>query len=231
VTTTLTAPAPTPPLRTSVGKKAVMAITGFVMIGFVVTHMLGNLKFFLGAEHFDEYAAFLRTVGEPLVGHSWLLWGLRGVLLLSLVLHMWAAWSLTRQSRLARPVRYAHTDRVQSTYASRTMRWGGVILLLFIVYHLLHMTVGTVHPDFHHGAVYENAIAGFQVPIVTIAYTVAMVALGLHMFHGFWSAFQSLGRNSERLDTPLRTVSWLLAVVVVVGFLSVPWAVMLGVRP
>lgn len=231
MTSTLTAPAPTTPLRTSIGKKAVMAVTGFVMLGFVVAHMLGNLKFFLGAAHFDEYAEFLRRVGEPLVGHSWLLWGLRGALLLSVVLHMWAAWSLTRQSRLARPVRYAHTDRVQSTYASRTMRWGGVILLLFIVYHLLHMTVGTVHPDFRQGAVYENAVAGFQVPIVTLAYTVAMLALGLHLFHGFWSAFQSLGRNSKRLDAPLRTVSWILAVVVVVGFLSVPWAVMLGVRP
>ena len=232
MTDTLTAPAPpTAPLRTSIGKKAVMAVTGFVMLGFVVAHMAGNLKFFLGEEHLDEYTEFLRRVGEPLVGHSWLLWALRSILFVSVVLHMWAAWSLSRQSRLARPVRYAHTDNVQSTYASRTMRWGGVILLLFIIYHLMHMTFGTVHPDFHHGAVYDNAIAGFEVPIVTIAYTVAMAALGLHIFHGFWSAFQTLGRNSKQFDSALRSLSLVLSLVIVFGFLSVPWAVLLGVRP
>lgn len=231
MTTTLTAPAPAPPLRTSIGKKAVMAVTGLIMLGFVLVHMAGNLKFFLGRGHFDEYAEFLRRVGEPLVGHAWLLWALRGILLVSVVLHIWAAWSLTRQSRAARPVRYAHTDHVQSTYASRTMRWGGVILALFIVYHLLHMTVGTVHPDFHEGAVYDNSIAAFQVPAVTIAYTVAMGALGLHLFHGFWSALQTLGRNNKRLDAPLRNLSLALSLVIVVGFLSMPWAVLLGVRP
>lgn len=224
-------------LRTSIGKKVAMAASGVILVGFVIAHMVGNLKFFTGEHHFDEYAAFLRTVGAPAVPHYFILWGLRAVLLGAVSIHIWAAWSTTRQSHNARPVKYAHSDSIQATYASRTMRWGGVILLLFIVFHILDLTVGAAHTGAfeettaEHGHAYANAISGFQHPAVTIVYTLAMGALCLHLFHGIWSMFQTFGKNNKAVTQKLRTLAATISVAVCLGFLAMPWTIMLGGRP
>lgn len=209
-----------------------MAVTGVILIGFVVLHMVGDLKFFFGEKHFDEYAHFLRRIGDPVLPKYYFLRIQRTFLVGAVLLHIWAATSLTLQSKRARPEPYVHTDNIQATYASRTMRWGGVIILLFIVFHLLDIATGTAHAgSYVKGHVYDNSVSGFEHPAVTIAYTVAMGALGMHLYHGFGSIFQTLGRNNARLRAKLRTVSALLSVVVVVGFLSVPYAILFGVRP
>lgn len=232
MTDTAIAPAKPLVLRTSIGKKVAMASSGVILVGFVIAHMVGNLKFFFGEAHFNEYAAFLRRVGEPIIPRYYALWGLRVVLLGAVSVHIWAAYSTTMQSRRARPIPYAHTDNIQATYASRTMRWGGIILLLFIVFHILDMTIGAAHIGaFKQGRVYSNAVSGFQHPIVTIAYTLATGALCLHLYHGVWSMFQTLGKNNHRLTGRLKAMSAGIAVVVCIGFLSVPYAIMFGARP
>jgi succinate dehydrogenase / fumarate reductase cytochrome b subunit len=214
--------------RSSIGKKAVMAVTGIALFGFVVAHMLGNLKIFTGAEHFNAYAEALRTLGEPILGREYALWGLRSVLLAAVLLHGWAAWSTTRMSKAARPIAYAKRRPVQASYASRTMRWGGVILALFIVYHLLHMTTGTVHEDFEHGDAYGNMVVAFQHWYIFAAYAVAVLALGMHVYHGFWSMFQTLGAGSGRAKGALRGGAALIAGGLVAGYLLGPAAILIG---
>jgi succinate dehydrogenase / fumarate reductase cytochrome b subunit len=215
--------------RSSIGKKAVMAITGLIGIGYLILHMTGNLKIFQGPEHFNEYAEFLRTIGSPVIPERGLLWVIRLVLLAAVALHVTAAYQLTRMDRAGRPVRYAQLRPVQQSFASRTMRWGGVILLLFIVYHLLHFTLGAVHPAFVQGDAYRNVVSGFQIWWVTIFYIAAMLALGLHLYHGFWSMFQTLGLNNVTYTTLLRGLSILVALGISVGFVAVPIAVLFGV--
>jgi succinate dehydrogenase / fumarate reductase cytochrome b subunit len=214
--------------RSSIGKKTVMAITGLIGIGYLLLHMTGNLKIFQGPEHFNEYAEFLRTIGSPMVPERGLLWVIRLVLLGAIVLHVMAAYQLTRMDLASRPVRYAKLRPVQQSFASRTMRWGGVILLLFVIYHLLHFTIGAAHPTFVRGDAYGNVISGFQVWWVTLIYIAAMVALGFHLYHGFWSMFQTLGLNNATYTGLLRGLSVLVALGITVGFVSVPIAVMFG---
>lgn len=223
--------------RTSIGKKVVMALTGLILVGFVVAHMVGNLKIFLGAEAINVYAGFLRDVGEPLLPRETLLWIARIVLLGSVVLHIMAATQLTIQDRASRPQRYAVLKPVQATYASRTMRWGGLIVLLFIIYHILHLTLGAVgfgpgqylHEDPNNGfQVYQNVINGFRNPIVSIFYLVAMAAVCLHLYHGVWSMFQTLGWNNATYNRLLRGLAMLTALAVFVGNSSIPIAVMTG---
>jgi succinate dehydrogenase / fumarate reductase cytochrome b subunit len=197
-----------------------MAVTGAVLGVFVVAHMAGNLKFFEGSGAFDGYAGWLRRIGSPVLGPSWYLWGQRVVLLACAVAHVTAAAVLTRRDRAARPVRYRH--RVRGTATPRIMRWGGVIIGLFVVYHVLDITVGAANPDFQPGNVYHNVLADFRHWYVTAVYTVAALAVGLHLRHGTWSAARSLG---GRLPHQLATG---LAVVVTAGFLAVPLAVQLG---
>src|SRR6267378_7580527 len=195
---------------TMVGKKVVMAATGVVLVGFVIAHMLGNLKVFLGAEAIDTYAAFLRTMGEPLVPYGGMLWIVRIVLLSCVALHITAAVQLTRMSWAARPHGYDTKDSIVTTYAARTMRWSGVILVLFIVYHLLHLTGGRVgfRPgEFQHLSVYHNVVTGFSVWYVALFYVVAMACLCLHLDHGIWSALQTLGWNDARSTPFLRALS------------------------
>ena len=206
-----------------------MATSGVILLGYVVAHLIGNLKIFTGEEHFDEYAEFLRKIGNPILGHGWFLWMARPVLLAALIVHVVSATQLALISRRARPVRYEHPGTVQATYASRTMRWGGVIILLFVIYHLLDLTFGTVNPDFVHGEVYDNVVASFQNEVVAAFYILSVAALGMHLYHGIWSMFQSLGRNSPKVDLKLRTVSRVLAALIVVGYVSIPVAVMIGV--
>jgi succinate dehydrogenase / fumarate reductase cytochrome b subunit len=216
---------------TMVGKKVVMAVTGVVLVGFVIAHMLGNLKIFLGAEAIDTYAVFLRTMGEPLAPYGLLLWAVRIVLLVCVALHITAAVQLTRMNWAARPYGYDTKRSIATTYAARTMRWSGVILVLFIIYHLLHLTTGAVgfRPGvFHDLSVYGNVVAGFSVWYVSLFYIVAMACLCLHLDHGIWSMLQTLGWNNARTTSVLQVLSRGLGLVVFLGFVSVPVAVLAG---
>jgi succinate dehydrogenase / fumarate reductase, cytochrome b subunit len=216
---------------TSVGKKAVMAITGLILVGFVIGHMLGNLKVYQGEEKFNAYAVWLRDIGSPALGHEQFLWLVRLVLLVATVLHVVAAVQLTQQSYVARPVRYGRREAIESTYASRTMRWGGAILLLFVIYHLLHFTFGVVGyapGQYRPLSVYRNVVIGFQVWPVSAFYILAIVALGLHMYHGVWSMFQTLGINTVRTDRFYRGLAIVSSLAVVLGNISVPIAVLTG---
>ena len=211
-------------LDASVGKKAVMAVTGLVLFGFVVVHMIGNLTAYIGPAAMNEYAVWLR---ELLHGAG--LWIARGVLLASVILHVWAALAITIENRKARPVGYRQRRWEESTYASRTMVWSGPILALFIVFHLLHLTTGNLHPNFVEGDVYHNFVAGFRVVPVSAFYIAAMLCLGLHLYHGAWSMLQTLGLSHPRWN-PLRyAVAGTLTAVVVLGNISFPVAVLLGI--
>ena len=217
-----------PPRVASVQLKVVMAASGAVMLAYLVVHMVGNLKIFFGREALDTYAAWLRVVGEPALPNSGMLWIVRTALLVSVVAHIVSATILARRARRARPVRYAHRRPVSTGYAARTMRWGGVIILLFVVYHVLDLTTGTLNPNGVHGAVYDNVVADFSRWYVTLAYTVAMVAMGFHVRHGTWSALQTLGRSSGPDQRRYKTVALVFAVVLTAGFLAVPFAVQTG---
>lgn len=206
----------------TIGKKVVMAVTGIILVGFVFLHMAGNLQMFLGAHVMDRYAAFLKSSME-------LLWILRITLLVAVVLHIISAYQLTMMNRRARPAGYSKHELAAATWASRSMRVGGVLLAVFIVYHLLHFTTGTLHPAFSHTAVYGNVILGFRSPWIVAFYVVAMAFLGLHLFHGVWSAFRTLG-VAKPSPAPLhRRVALVVAVVVWAGFTVIPVAVLLGI--
>ena len=208
----------------SVGKKAVMAVTGLIGIGFVIGHMVGDLQVFQGAARLNAYGALLHG---PL---NELLWGVRVVLIAAVVLHVVAAWQLTRRDRAARPVDYQTRRSQVSTTASRTMRWDGVLLLVFIVVHILHFTTGTMRPTgtFTPGDVYGNVTGSFRIGWVTLFYVVAMIALGFHLYHGAWSSVRSLGAANPARDLRHRPVAMLVAVVVAGGFALVPLAVYFG---
>jgi succinate dehydrogenase / fumarate reductase cytochrome b subunit len=208
--------------RSPLGKKVVMGVTGLIMIGFLVLHMAGNLQAFAGADKLNGYAALLHGPAHELV----LL--LRAVLLAALVLHVVAAVQLTRLDPAARPVGYAKQVPQAATFASRTIRWGGFFLLAFIVFHLLHFTTGDVHPDFIEGDVYHNLVTGLRQPLVAAFYLAAMVAIGLHLFHGAWGSFRSLGLAQPKPKPLERPVAMLLAVALWLGFSIVPVAVLLG---
>lgn len=199
----------------------VMAVTGIIMIGFVVGHVLGNLLVFRGAEKLNAYALFLRGTGGAL-------WLARLVLLVGVVLHVVAAVQLTRLQRAARPVGYAHQDPQVSTFAARTIRWGGLLIFFFVVLHLLHFTTGTLHPTFSHTDVYANMISAFRVPWISALYIVAMAALGLHLYHGTWSSLRTLGMNRASRDPLKRRAAAVLAGAVWLGFTIIPVAIVAG---
>ena len=216
--------------KSTIGKKIMMAVTGVILVGYVLGHMIGNLKVFQGAEKIDAYAMFLREMGGPMLGHNQALWLVRGGLLLAFVIHVVAALQLTRTSQLARPERYGRRlDREASTYASRTMRYGGFFLLVFVIFHLLHLTFGTVHPDFEHGAIYHNLQVAFQSSLTAGVYIIAMIALGFHLFHGIWSGFQTLGLNHPRYNRYRRPLAVGLGIVIAVGFIAVPVSFFTGI--
>lgn len=205
--------------QSTIGKKVVMAATGLIMVGFVVGHALGNLLIFQGPERVNAYAAFLKSTGGAL-------WVVRGVLLASVVLHAVAAVQLTRRARAARPVGYEARAPQVSTLASKTIGWGGALLAVFIVYHLLHFTFGGVHPSFSHADVYSNMIVGFSNPVVSAFYIVAMAALGLHLYHGVWSSMRTMGVSPGSPHPLHRRVALVLAVLVWLGFTVIPVAVL-----
>ncbi len=215
--------------HTSIGKKIVMAVTGLLMLAFLLVHMLGNLKIFFGPQDFDGYARWLRTIGEPVLHGAWFLWIQRAVLLVAVVLHIVAAAQLSKRDVRARPTKYAHGQRAKATFATSTMRWGGVILALFIVWHLLDLTAGVVNPGFQEGHVYANVYRDFSHWWSNVIYIVAMAALGLHINHGFWSSSQTLGVNSPARDKAIKATGTTLAVLISVGFIMVPIGVMAGI--
>lgn len=214
--------------RSTVGKKVVMAVTGVIWVGYVLAHMFGNLKAFQGAEKIDHYGEWLREMGGPVLGHGQGLWLFRAVLILAILLHVTAAYQLTRISWSARPVKYQQAPHMELSYASRTMRWGGVILLLFVIFHILHFTTGNAHPDFVAGGVYHNLVVGFSSWPVALAYIVAIGALAFHLYHGVWSMFQTLGANHPQYNRWKRPLAAAIAAVVFAGFASVPVGVLTG---
>ncbi len=219
-------------ITTTVGKKLLMAASGLILWGFVIVHMLGNLKVYQGAAAFNHYAEWLRTVGAPIFGRGQLLWVARLILLAAVAVHLVAAFQLVRKSRAARRTQYRQFRPQVFSLASRTMAWGGVTILAFVIYHLMHFTFGNVHPDFRAGNAYHNFVIGLQSVPVSLAYLVAMIPLGLHMYHGLWSAFQTLGANHplyQRWRRPLAAAS---ATLVIAANVSFPVAVLTGmVRP
>jgi succinate dehydrogenase / fumarate reductase, cytochrome b subunit len=211
---------------TYVGKKYAMAVSGLVLMAFVLGHMIGNLKLYLGASDLDSYARWLRTAGEPALPRETLLWATRIVLLAALAVHLHAAYALTLVNRRARPEAYrAPRDYVAASFASRTMRWTGIIVAAFVVFHLLDLTWGTANPDFRSGDPYHNVVASFQRTPVALVYVFANVALAVHLYHGAWSLFQSLGYvNRWR-----RGFAVAFALAIGIGNVSMPLAVMFGV--
>lgn len=208
--------------HSTIGKKIVMALTGLVMVGFVVLHMVGNLQVFISAEKINNYGLMLHGPLNEVTQ------ALRVVLLISVVLHIVAAVQLTRMENAARPVGYARKVPQAATLASRTIRWGGFFLAIFIVLHLLHFTTGQIHPDFIPGDVYHNLVTGMRSPLVAIAYLVAMIFLGLHLYHGVWGSFRSLGAVEPKPHPLSRPVALGLAIIVWFGFSIVPLAIVLG---
>ncbi|MFJ8311516.1 MULTISPECIES: succinate dehydrogenase [unclassified Streptomyces] len=209
----------------TVGKKTVMAVSGLIMLLYLVVHMMGNLKIFFGAGQFNAYAHWLRTIGEPFLHYEWALWLIRVVLVAAVVGHAVCAYQLSRRDIRARPSKYVH-QRARASYATRTMRWGGIILALFIVWHILDLTTGTVHSGFRPGHPYQNVVDTFSTWYGNVIYIVATAALGLHVRHGFWSAAQTLGVGSATRDRILKFLANALALVLFAGFISVPVAVM-----
>jgi len=218
---------------TTVGKKVLMAASGVVLFGFVFVHMLGNLKMLFppsdGHYAMDVYAEFLREIGYPLVPHAGVLWLARFVLLGAVAIHVMSAVQLSQLSRAARPTGYAKEQSLSLSYASRTMRWGGVILLLFIIYHILHFTTGQAHSSFVAGAVHQNYVSAFQNPLIFGVYLLAQTALCFHLYHGVWSFFQTLGLSHPKYNHLRRPFAIGFAVVVFVGFLTPPTLVLAGV--
>jgi succinate dehydrogenase / fumarate reductase cytochrome b subunit len=207
----------------SVGKKIVMAVTGLVWVAYLITHVLANLLVFQGPGKINAYAAFLHGTGGAL-------WAARVVLIAALVFHVVAAAQLAGRRAEARPTGYASGRQPQvSTWASRSIRWGGALILLFLVYHILHFTVGTAHPSFVEGNPYHNVAAGFRSLPVVVIYSLAMVAVGLHLYHGVWSSGRSLGVSPPSPRPLRRTIALVLAILVWLGFTIIPIAVYLGV--
>jgi succinate dehydrogenase / fumarate reductase cytochrome b subunit len=213
-----------------VALKILMAVTGILLVLFLFAHMAGNLKIFFGGPTFDHYGHWLRTIGTPLLPQTWYLWIQRGGLTVAVVAHIAAATILARRARRARPIRYAHRAKVQGSYAARTMRWGGVIVLLFVIFHILDLTTGTLNPVGDRQHPYANVVADFAPGrwYVTLFYALAIVAVGLHLRHGIFSAARTLGQRSPRGERLWKAAALVLSIVLVVGYLSVPFAVMTG---
>lgn len=205
------------------GKKVVMAVTGCILFLFVVGHMLGNLQVFEGRARINAYGHFLQSLGE-------LLWIARITLIVAVILHITATVQLALRNKKARPIDYSRKQAINSSYASRTMYWSGPIVLVFVIFHLLQFTAGYIHPgsQFIEGDVYHNLVAGFSVWWVSVWYIFSMILLGFHLRHGIWSMFQSLGYNHPKHTPLLKKSALLIAVVIVLGYISIPISVLTG---
>jgi succinate dehydrogenase / fumarate reductase cytochrome b subunit len=209
--------------QTTVGKKAIMAITGVILFGFVVGHLLGNLQIYLPPEKINHYAATLRSFPS-------LLWGARITLLIAVGLHIWSSFELWLLQRAARPINYVKKVNEHSTYASRTMLWSGPIIAAFVIFHLLHLTFGTVHPGgpFDEHNVYNNVVTGFQVWPVSLFYIITMILLCYHLYHGLWSMFQSLGFSHPVYTPWIKLLARVVAILIAAGNISIPVAILAG---
>jgi succinate dehydrogenase / fumarate reductase cytochrome b subunit len=205
--------------RATIGKKVVMAVTGVIMALFLVGHMAGNLQIFAGATRLNDYSKLLHA--EPA-----LLWVVRLVLIASVVLHATAAIQLYSLKSAARPIAYAKYERRASSLPSRFMIWTGYALALFIVFHILHFTTGTLHPDFIEGDVFHNVTSAFTNPVIAVVYVVAMIFLSMHLYHGLWSFTQSLGVENPRYAAPSKAAAKVVAIVLAAGFIAVPVGVL-----
>ena len=217
--------------RTTIALKLGMAVSGFIFLGFVLAHMYGNLKAFAGHDAFNEYAHHLRVLGEPMLPHEGALWILRLGLILSLVVHVYCAVVLWRRAARARTTKYVMKKDTGATRASLMMRWGGVTILVFLIWHLLNFTIGKVNPQ--GGATndpYLLMVDTFDLWWMTLIYIVAMLALGAHLHHGIWSAAQTLGWTShERSRVVAKQIAFTTAVIIAGGFSLVPIFVLAGV--
>jgi succinate dehydrogenase / fumarate reductase cytochrome b subunit len=205
-----------------------MAVSGIIMVLFLIAHMIGNLHVFQGAASFNHYSEWLRSFGEPAFPPRTLLTAIEIVLTVSVLAHMWAAYSLWAQARRARPVAYVSKKRVQQSFASRTLRWGGTIILLFIIWHLLDKTFGAVNPEGSDSSPYDRLVASFQNIPITLFYVVALVLLGLHLRHGIWSAMQTLGQTNRRRERSVNAIAIAFSTLLIAGYLVVPAAVAFG---
>lgn len=211
-----------------------MAVSGLIMVLYLLAHMYGNLKIFAGQDAFDNYAHHLRTIGEPVLPHEGLLWIIRLVLTASVLAHFYAALVLWARARKARGgTRRYQTSRnkrgIQRSYASFTLRWGGVVILLFVIFHLLNFTWGTIHPGGAAVSPYQRVVNGFSVWWLVVAYTVAMVAVAFHLRHGISSALTTLGANtSAAARRRLRLLAYVLTAIVTAGFLLPPYSILFG---
>ena len=206
--------------ESTIGKKAIMAVTGLLLFGFLIVHMLGNLQIFLGPAVMNHYA-------ETLHGNPPLLWTTRTILLVSVALHIWASIQLSVIKKQARPVAYVQHTPIHSSWASRTMMLSGPLIAAFVVFHLLHLTTGTIHPQFIPLHAYENLVSGFLAPFAMV-YIVAMVLIGFHLSHGVWSMFQSIGFSHPRYTPMIRKFAAIFSWILIAGFISVPLAVLAG---
>jgi len=217
-------------LGSNIGLKVLMALTGVVMFGYLIGHVSGNMLVFSGREAINNYSLFLHKT-------KWLLWGTRLLLLVSVAVHIWATIRFLKLRTDARPVAYVMKEPHGTTFAARTMYWSGPVIALFVIYHILHLTTGTVHPTFeknynpstHAVDVYQNLIDGFRSPIASALYIVGMLAIGLHLSHGVWSMLQTIGVNRPNWECALRTIAVIFAVGICGGFIAVPVAVLLGI--
>ena len=226
------ASAPWKPWRSNIGLKIAMAVSGILLVLFLIVHMAGNLHVFEGREEMNAYAAGLRSFGEPLLPHESLLWVLRIGLIVAVAVHIWSAVVLTRRALAARPVRYASKKpaKGESRHAVATMRWGAVVVFLFVIWHLLDLTWRTVNPVKHLPDAYGAVVATVSPERwpVTVFYLLALVALGFHLRHGVWSAVQTIGGPNTKWRGRTQAISLAVAVVVVAGFAIVPLAVTFG---
>jgi succinate dehydrogenase / fumarate reductase, cytochrome b subunit len=218
--------------RTSIGKKLLMATSSIILFLYVVAHLAGNLKIFFGPDPFNHYAEWLRVAGSPLFPDEGVLWIARVVLLAALLVHVGAYIQLWRQKRRARTVGYRTFDPQVFNWMSRTMMWGGIAILGFVIFHILHLTTGHIQPDlayeFQRHDAYENVIAGFRVWWVSGVYVVGVVALGMHLYHGLWSAMQTLGMNNAKYNLYRRPGAAAIAILITIGYLAIPLGVLFG---
>jgi succinate dehydrogenase / fumarate reductase cytochrome b subunit len=217
-------------LRSNIGLKVLMAITGVCMFGYLIGHVSGNMLIFKGEKAINDYSAFLHNAKA-------LLWGTRILLLVSVVVHIWATIRFLGLRNEARPIAYGMKVPHGTTWAARTMYWSGPVIALFIIYHILHLTTGTAHPHFNEFKVddkvvgvnvYKNLVEGFQRPLASLIYIAAMLAIALHLSHGVWSMLQTIGVNRPNWEPALRCAAVILAVVICGGFIAVPAAVLFG---
>jgi succinate dehydrogenase / fumarate reductase, cytochrome b subunit len=214
-----------------IGKKVVMAATGVILFGYVIGHLLGNLQIYMGAAQMNRYAQFLHSQGA-------LLWVVRSLLIACVGLHIVSSFQLWLQKRRARPVAYVKKDDIPASYASRTMIWSGPIIAAFVVFHVLHLTTGSVGLNYRAPReiaaggeqffAYQNVISGFQHPAVAIAYIFAIALLTMHLYHGIWSMFQSVGASHPRYTPLLKKAAHAIAIAVAAGYISIPVSVQLG---